>query len=207
MRRRPGPGPCSTTRGISLAAYHGCLVELGSAFTACVVLHGGQIVAGLGGSSGPPGWRSVGAWDGEMAYLFGALAKADLFAGGIESVSDPRQGQEWFREGLLRAVAGLGAATPFEEIVLSGRLLETEPDLVSAVATDLAKLAPVCRLDSLPGAWVKHAAQGSALLADGLAGGTWTPLVEQLQLRGAAGTVLDFLHHPRAGEVRKAFGL
>src|SRR4051794_12478292 len=34
-------------RGGDLGAYHGCVVELGSAFTACVVLSGGRVVDGL----------------------------------------------------------------------------------------------------------------------------------------------------------------
>ncbi len=196
----------STARGLPLTGSHGCLVELGSAFTACVVLRDGQVVDGLGGSSGPPGWSSIGAWDGELAYLLSPLTKGDLFAGGAGSVSDPSVGKEWFRESLSKAVAGLRAVTPFTEIVLSGRLLELEPDLASRIETDLARLAPVFRLESLPGAWVKHAAQGSALLADGLVGGQWAPLVERLQLRQASGSVLDWLRHPRAGELRSWFG-
>jgi predicted butyrate kinase (DUF1464 family) len=54
---------------------------------------------------------------------------------------------------------------------------------------------------------VKQAAQGAALLADGLAGGTRAALVERLALRAAAGTVLDWLRHPRAAQVRAAFGV
>jgi predicted butyrate kinase (DUF1464 family) len=53
---------------------------------------------------------------------------------------------------------------------------------------------------------VKHAAQGAALIAEGLCGGTFAPLVEGLKLREASGTVLDWLTHPRAEEVRVAFG-
>jgi len=106
---------------------------------------------------------------------------------------------------VVKAVAGLQAATPFAEIVLSGRLLETEPVLADQVQADLVRLAKVSRLPALPGAWVKHAAQGAALLADGLAGGTWSGLVEQLHLREAAGTVLDWLHQPRADNLRQAF--
>jgi predicted butyrate kinase (DUF1464 family) len=52
---------------------------------------------------------------------------------------------------------------------------------------------------------VKHAAQGAALLADGLAGGRYAPLIEQLALRQAAGSVLDWLQYPRADEVRAWF--
>jgi predicted butyrate kinase (DUF1464 family) len=192
---------------IDLAAYRGCVVELGSAFTACLVLDGGRLVDGLGGTGGPPGWGSGGAWDGEAAYLLSPLAKRDLFSGGAGSVADAEAGRRWFRESLVRAVAGLQAVTPFAEVVLSGRLLEAEPDLPEQVAADLGRLARVQRLESLPGAWVKHAAQGAALLADGLAGGRHAPLVEQLQLRAAAGTALDGLCHPRAEQLRARFGL
>jgi predicted butyrate kinase (DUF1464 family) len=195
----------SAERGLPLDAYSGCLVELGSAFTACLVLREGRIVDGLGGSLGPPGWTSSGAWDGELAYLLSPLAKKDLFVGGACCVPIPEAGQRWFREELFKAVAGLRAVTPFDEIVLSGRLLESEPEVAARVEGDLKQLAPVVRLSSLPGAWVKHAAQGAALLADGLAGGDSAMLVAQLQLRQASGSVLDFLHHPRAAEVRRWF--
>jgi predicted butyrate kinase (DUF1464 family) len=185
--------------------FRGCVVELGTAFSACVVLDGGRVVDGVGGSSGPCGWASSGAWDGEMAYLFSPLGKRDLFAGGARSVTDAAVGTAWFREALVKVVAGLQAVTPFEQIILSGRLLETEPAMTAAVASDLARLATVTRLEALPGAWVKHAAQGAAVLADGLAGGRYASLVERLALREAAGTVLDWLQHPRADEVRSLF--
>ena len=43
------------------------------------------------------------------------------------------------------------------------------------------------------------------MIADGLAGGRHASLVERLRLREAAGTVLDWLHHPRAADVRALF--
>ena len=42
----------------------------------------------------------------------------------------------------------------------------------------------------------KEAAQGAALIASGLAGGTHTELVDLLELRGASGTVLDYVRWP-----------
>jgi predicted butyrate kinase (DUF1464 family) len=180
-----------------------CLVELGSAFTACVVVADGRIVDGLGGTSGPVGHASAGAWDGELAYLLSPLAKGDLFAGGFMSAGE--DGPAYFRESLRRAAAGLRAVTPFDRIVVSGRLLETEPTLAEDVFRDLQAFGHVERLAPLPGAWVKHAAQGSAILADGLAGGRFAPLVERMELRGAGGTALDWLRHPRAEALRKEF--
>jgi predicted butyrate kinase (DUF1464 family) len=65
------------------------------------------------------------------------------------------------------------------------------------VTADLSLIVRVVYLESLPGAWVKHATQGAALLADGLAGGRYAPLVEHLKLKAASGTVLDWICHPR----------
>lgn len=182
---------------INASAYHGCVLELGSTFTACVVINGGKIVDGLGGTSGPPGWGGGGAWDGELAYLLSPLQKRDLFSGGAASVLDESLGRQWFCESLAKAIAGLRAVTKFEEVVLSGRLLERVPELVDRVAMDVSLLVRVLTLESLPGAWVKHAAQGAALLADGLAGGRYAPLVEQIELKSAGGSVLDWLYHSR----------
>jgi predicted butyrate kinase (DUF1464 family) len=179
-----------------------CLVELGSAFTACLVMSRGHVVDGLGGTSGPCGWRSAGAWDGEVAYLLSPLAKRDLFAGGVLSIADRAAALVCFRESLLRAVASLHAVTPCEHIILSGRLLLDEKQLAEAIEGDLGRVAAVSALQSLPGAWVKHAAQGAAVLADGLAGGHYGPLVERLALRDSAGSVLDWLQHPRVTDLR-----
>jgi predicted butyrate kinase (DUF1464 family) len=181
----------------SRAEFRACVVELGSMFTACLVVNGGEIVDGLGGTSGPIGWGSGGAWDGELAYFLSPLTKLDLFAGGVCALEDAALAQVAFCEGLIKAVAGLLAVTPYDEIVLSGRLLEIRPAVADAVAGSLGRLLPVRRLASLPGAWVKHAAQGAAVLADGLAGGKWTGLVQQMRLREASGSVWDGVLHPR----------
>jgi predicted butyrate kinase (DUF1464 family) len=183
-----------------------CLVELGTAFTACLVVDGGRVVDGLGGTSGPVGWGSAGAWDGETAYLLSPLSKGDLFAGGA-SAADVADRAELLSESVLKAVAGLQAVTSVAEVVLSGRLLETEPAVAQAVAAALARLGSVNVLRPLPGAWVKQAAQGAAVLADGLAGGKHRVLVDSLAVRQATGTALSWLRHPRADEVRHAFGV
>ena len=49
------------------------------------------------------------------------------------------------------------------------------------------------------------AAQGAALVADGLAGGAYRPLVERLRIREASGSVLDHLRHPAADRLRARF--
>ena len=58
-------------------------------------------------------------------------------------------------------------------------------------ARPCAPFGQLLPLPSLPGAWVKHAAQGSALLADALAGGTFAAVAESLELRSATGSIWD----------------
>lgn len=166
------------------------LVELGSAFTACVVVHQGQIVDGLGGTVGSLGWGSGGGWDGELAYLLGPLQKADLFRGGCSELPSELTAVA-LTESVLRAVAGLLAVTDVPRIVLSGRLLDAQPEIAAQVECSLHRLRPVQRLEPLSGAWVKAAAQGAAIIANGLAGGRWASLVNRLGIRQAKGTALD----------------
>src|SRR3954470_17428255 len=74
-------------RGVAYEETSLILLELGGAFSAALAVSGGQIVDGLGGSSGPIGARAAGALDGEVAYLLGpALTKQTLFSGGSDEV-------------------------------------------------------------------------------------------------------------------------
>jgi len=167
---------------------------------------GGQIVDGLGGSSGPLGVRAAGALDGELAYLLGpALRKHTLFTGGALDPagtgasgdlpvlwSSPAHAEGWsaLLEGAAKAVRSLLAISPDPpEIVVSGRLARL-PELIDALAASLADVAPVVAL--IPGR-ASAAAHGGALLADGLSGGRHAPLAKALGLREATGTALDHL--------------
>ena len=52
------------------------------------------------------------------------------------------------------------------------------------------------KLPNLTGASVKHAAQGSAILADALAGGRFAAVAESLQITSATGSVWDRIARP-----------
>jgi len=182
------------------------LLELGGAFTAAIAIERGQIVDGMGGSSGPLGARAVGALDGELAYLLGpALRKDTLYSGGaldpsgtldmtdLEALwASPAYAEGWtaLLEATVKAVCTLSVSVPApHEIVVSGRLARL-PGLVARLASSLEGVAPVVPL--IPGR-SSAAARGGALLADGLAGGGNAALVEALRLRESSGTVLDYL--------------
>jgi predicted butyrate kinase (DUF1464 family) len=194
------------------------LVELGGAFTAVLSVEGGRIVGGQGGSSGPLGYLACGALDGEVACLLGTVRKEVLFSGGVAFVaglpdampealaSRPdeawRLAREAFVEGLLKAVAGeLAAVSRAREILLSGRLSRI-PGFREPVFEALSRLGPPVRFLALGGT-VKEAAQGAAMIADGLAGGRYRELVEAMRLREARGTVVDQLYLSGADEVRR----
>jgi predicted butyrate kinase (DUF1464 family) len=182
------------------------LVELGGAFTAALAIDGGQVVDGMGGSSGPLGVRAAGALDGELAYLLGpALRKDTLYSGGaldpdgtleindLETLwASPAHAEGWsaLLEAASKAVYALIVSVPApHEIVISGRMARL-PQLIAALASSLRAVAPVTAL--VPGR-ASAAARGGALLADALAGGPNAPLVEALKLREAGGSVLDYL--------------
>lgn len=186
------------------------LLELGGAFTAALAVQDGRIVDGFGGTAGPLGWRSGGAWDGEVAFLAGQVTKAMLFVGGLETIVAQGAGLgpmalEAVIEGAAKAVRALQVAAPrARRVVLSGRHAG-DPGVADALRE---RLGPDVIVTPLGGfAAVKHAAQGAALLADGLAGGRHRDLVETMRIRHASGTVLDHLFSVPAAAVRRQLGL
>ncbi len=193
-------------RGIAPGETEMVLLEVGGAFTAALAIADGQIVDGVGGSSGPLGVRAAGALDGELAYLLGpALRKDTLFTGGALDPagalditdlaalwSSPAHADGWtaLLEAAIKAVRGLVVSVPApHEIVVSGRLARL-PELVAALAASLGDVAPAIAL--VPGR-ASAAAHGAALLADALAGGHNAGLAESMRLREASGTALDHL--------------
>jgi predicted butyrate kinase (DUF1464 family) len=198
------------------------MLELGGAFSAALAIDRGQIVDGLGGSCAPIGGRSCGALDAEVAYLLGAaLSKETVFSGGaldpygeldlsapgaLEALrGDPGHSEGWLalEEGAVKAVLALTASVPApREVLVAGRLVGA-PSLLDRLAERLAGVAPVSAATGV-GRGAKTAAQGAAVLADGLAGGRYAPLVEGLRLREASGTALDRLRMRGAESIRLA---
>ena len=198
-RGRSARGPAGESEEISLI-----LLELGGAFTAAVAVDRGQIVDGVGGTSGPIGWQAAGALDGEVAFLAGTVDKALLFGGGAETVAarSPRAGARSpsaaYVEGAVKAVAQLRISAPgADEVFVSGRSA-ADTGLLERLHAALSGVAVVRRLEGFA-LVAKQGAQGAALLADGLAGGRHEALVERLRIREAEGTVLDHLHVITAG--------
>jgi len=200
------------------------LIELGGAFTAALAIQDGAIVDGAGGSSGPLGARAAGALDGEVAFLAGTVSKRMVFSGGAaaiagtpdapaEALAAPRTDRgrlawEAYLESAVKAVVSLAVSAPrAREVIVSGRFAR-----IASVRDELTRrlsavAAPPVQLLVGFAAAALQAAQGAALLADGLAGGPSTALVDALGIRNASGTVLDHLHVITPAAARERLGL
>jgi len=201
------------------------LLELGGAFSAAIAVAAGRIVDGHGGSSGPLGLRAVGALDGEVACLAGSVTKHHLFRGGVATIagaSDADADQlaaattergriAWdaYLENAVKAVVSLTIAAPdAREVILSGRVARighVRDDLAARLRVALPA-ATIHTLDGFAGT-AKQGAQGAALIADGLAGGRFAPIVDALAIREASGTALDHLFVISSTEARTRLGI
>jgi predicted butyrate kinase (DUF1464 family) len=201
------------------------LLELGGAFSAAVAVDGGRIVDGVGGSSGPLGMRAAGALDGEVAFLAGAGGKGMIFKGGADAVAGMpgisaealaasqlpagRTAWEAYMESAAKAVAGLAVAVPqAHDVVLSGRGARS-PRVRDELAHRLLGVVDGASVHVLEGfaKSASQAAQGAALLADGLCGGASKALVDAMDIRGASGTVLDHLFVVDRSAARTRLGI
>lgn len=201
------------------------VVEVGYGYTAALAVSGGAIVDGVGGTSGPPGYLSLGAWDAELAYAAAAVepgfSKERLFQGGaafLYSHNPPEPGElarayeagdprAWeavraLAEGAAKAVATLLPSNPKpSRVYLSGRL-SRDPVLGKAIRGEVEEFLralglriPVARVSRL-GRETKEAATGAALIASGVAGGRYAWLVDVMRLRESSGTMLDYVELP-----------
>ena len=201
------------------------LLELGGFFSAAIAVDGGRIVDGVGGSSGPLGLHAVGALDGEVAYLAGSITKRLVFSGGalaVAGLSDAsaeelassrnqsaRVAWEAYMESAAKAVSALAVAVPqAHEVVLSGRSARSAR-VRDELAHRLRGVVDGVSVHALDGfaRTSSQAAQGAAVVADGLNGGAAKMLVERMDLRGAAGTVLDHLYVVDRSAARVRLGL
>ena len=212
-------------RGCDVRDVSLILLELGGAFSAAIAVEQGRIVDGLGGSSGPLGATASGALDGEVAFLADRVTKQMIFSGGalsvagvptaaaeaVAEVTTPvrQRAFEGYLESIVKAVAALTVSAPSARVVvLSGRL-GTVPAIRGGLMTRLSRVVQEGTVEMLSGlaTVAKHAAQGAALLADGLAGGSCAALVEVLGIREARGTVLDHLYVISPEAARRRLGI
>jgi len=197
------------------------LVELGFGYNAVIAVDKGVIVDSLGGTLVQTGFLTMGSIDAEIAVMGHEWIRSDVFHGGVAdicgmlSMDDVLRGYEQgeklcvlavesMLDGIEKSVKQLTSSVDsFREILISGRH-SRHPKFRKLVQERLNKIAPVRTIGTLPGAKIsKEAAQGYAIVGEGINGGVFSNLVKHMHITEARGTVLNWVFHPRLENAKK----
>ena len=147
-------------------------------------------------------------FDGGAGTVAGAPdAPAETLA--TPTTAPGRLGWHAYVESIVKAAVAMSVATPqAREVILSGRLARVA-GVRDELAQRLARVNSGATVHVLSGfaAVSKQAAQGAALLADGLAGGAAVDLVSTMGIRDASGTVLDHLYVISPDTAKRTLGI
>ena len=199
------------------------LVEIGFAYTAAIAVENGNVVDGIGGTSGNLGYLGMGSMDGELSYAVSNsidhFSKMLLFSGGAAFLAgiDPFNSSiddfvikskinkkisfayEAFKEAIVKNVFTLLTSmkeSP-KEILLSGRFLDINDfrkDIILKLTQHTKPFNISCiRTIHKQSSTVKEAAQGAAILANGIAGGKYKSLITQLKILESNNTIFDYI--------------
>ena len=191
--------------GIDYGATSFILAEIGYAFNAVIGVEGGKIVDGFGGTSGGPGFITLGSMDSELAVRLGKFPGIVLFSGGAKDMSGkedlspeemaekPDKYQEAWNmmlESVAKGITAMMVAVEKpREILLSGRLSRI-PEIADALTARLSRFGKV-RVVGRKASVAKEAAEGAYIIGEGLLGGKYKGIVDALKLREASGTMFD----------------
>ncbi|MEO0072886.1 MAG: DUF1464 family protein [candidate division WOR-3 bacterium] len=192
--------------GLSAKKTSFILLEMGYGFTAAIAVKNGQVIDGLGGTSGFPGHLGSGHLDGELAIRFNKMPQKILFQGGAQSLLSRPNGtlkdlisnKDAFSlliESALKDIAVLliSHSKP-KEIILSGRLAREKPirqALVRGIKQHFPKIP--LRYITRHAKVAKEAAEGAVVLGAGLLGIKYQNIIESLQIHKASGTMYDYI--------------
>jgi len=183
------------------------LAEIGYAFNAVIGVQSGGIVDGLGGTSGGPGFITLGSMDSELAVRLGKFPGIVLFSGGAKDVSGKHDltpeelakkhhqyPEPWnmLLESVVKGVAAMTVSVERpREILLSGRLSGI-PEIAEALSVKLAQFGKVRKVGRQAKV-AKEAAEGAYIIGEGLLGGRYKGIVDCLKLKEAVGTMFDYI--------------
>jgi predicted butyrate kinase (DUF1464 family) len=207
------------------------ILEIGFGYTAAMGIENGKIIDGVGGTMGGTGYMGMGAMDGELAYALANtipdFSKLLLFDGGAAAIAtiNPQQvsieefisharyseQMELAYSAMLEAILKdtylmLSSVRKPTEILLSGRFTRIDhfvQDVRSVLQDHLSELGITAGIRTLTrtSGDVKEAAEGAAVIANGMAGGKYEELIETMELRKSSGGVFSHLYLNK--EVRK----
>ena len=191
------------------------MVEIGYGFTSVLAIENGQVIDGIGGSN-IMGFRACGSLDGEIAYLIKNVNKKTIYSGGLSFIAghldltlneimalaktDPqtKMALNAYLSELTKAIFAISSSfsnkNKITEILISVRSSELQffKDLIS---NSIGNLFPV-KLMKNYAKISKRAAQGAAFIANGLLGGDFEPIINNLKIIEAQGSILDDIYIP-----------
>jgi predicted butyrate kinase (DUF1464 family) len=191
------------------------MVEIGYGFTAVLAIERGQIIDGIGGSN-IMGFKACGSLDGELAYLIKTIKKSNIYKGGVSYIAgyedlsldeimllaerdeQTKIALQAYINSVTKAVYGISSSfsdkSNINEILLAGRGANLTY-LREKIIFNLKDIAPVRVMRSYSHL-SKRAAQGAAFIANGLMKGEFEPIVDNLKLKEASGSILDDIYIP-----------
>ena len=193
--------------GIDYSETSFILAEVGYAFNAVIGVEKGKIVDGLGGTSGGPGFITLGSMDSELAVRLGKFPGIVLFSGGAKDASGKddltpeemakeqhKYSASWnmILESIVKGVATIMVTVEKpREILLSGRLSGI-PEIAEALTVRLSQFGKVRKVGR-QARIAKEAAEGAYIIGEGLLGGKYKGIIDCMELRGATGTMFDHI--------------
>jgi predicted butyrate kinase (DUF1464 family) len=191
------------------------MVEIGYGFTAVLAIENGQIIDGIGGSN-IMGFRACGSLDGELAYLIKKIHKENIYKGGVASIAgfsdlslkeitllaendeQVKTALKAYISSVKKAVFGISSSfsnkEKVKEVLLAGRGAELRY-VNDRIEKGLKDIAPV-RIMKTYSQIAKRAAQGATFIANGLLGGRFKHIVNNLKIQQASGSILDNIFIP-----------
>ncbi|MFX1316037.1 MAG: DUF1464 family protein [Promethearchaeota archaeon] len=191
------------------------MVEIGYGFTAVLAIEDGQVIDGIGGSN-IMGFRACGSLDGELAYLIRTIKKRNIYKGGVAYISgyadlslreitllaekddQTKIALKAYISSVKKAVYGISSSfsqkDKIVEVLLAGRGAELAY-LRDRMIRGLSDVAPV-RIMKSYSQIAKRAAQGAAFIANGILGGRFEPIIDNLKIKEASGSILDDIFIP-----------
>ena len=191
------------------------MAELGFGFTAVLAIENGQVIDGIGGSN-IMGFKACGGLDGELAYLIKNVKKSTIYGGGLSSISGHKDltlnqftrlvnndhqtklAFQAYISDLIKAIYAISTSFSnkdhITEILLAGRGAENH--IIKNEITNSLEDFFTVKLMKTYGNISKHAAQGAAFIANGLLGGEFGSIVNNLKIKEAKGSVLDDIYIP-----------
>jgi len=170
-------------------------VEVGYGFTAVMGVENGKIVDGIGGTNGSMGFLACGGMDAEIAIrLKPPLTQDIVFRGGLRDfvggkiepgdLKKFKKAMILLGESIEKDVGSMLISVPHPaEIILSGRLIEYN-FIKTELTNRLKKYGNVVRVRKLSNI-AKEAACGAYIMGEGLLGGKYRDLIENMGISSA----------------------